>query len=171
MHSAVDSVRSDSVTSRGFRLGELISPSTVVRRRIDLAQRMERSGSATGRRLGLLVRYRLARSWGVFVHHSARVGDVRFAHPASVVIGAGVVVEDGVTIFQNVTLGAVSDGSARYPVIRRNATLYAGSTVIGGIEVGEGAIVGAHSLVLHDVAPGATVVGAPASVVRSRLDR
>lgn len=151
------------------RLGSKYNPSDAVARSIRRAQWFERKGSM-GRRAGHVTRFRLARTWGVFVHQSASVGAIRFAHPSSVVIGAGVVVEDEVMIWQNVTLGALDVGETDYPVIRRGAKLFAGSSVLGAVEVGEGAVVGAHSLVLSDVPAGATVVGQPARVIRPQAD-
>lgn len=146
------------------RLRGAFIPSDSVGRSIRLAVKLERYGQI-GRRLGHLVRYRLARSWGIFVHPSAQVGAVRFAHPTSVVIGAGVVIEDDVLIWQNVTLGALELGGTGYPVIRKGARLYAGASVLGPVEIGERATVGAHSLVLQSIPPGSTAVGAPARVI------
>ncbi|MFM8355878.1 MAG: serine O-acetyltransferase, partial [Gammaproteobacteria bacterium] len=51
------------------------------------------------------------------------------------------------------------------PKIRRGVLLAAGCKVIGNIEVGAGAKVGAGSVVLDDVPPGATVAGVPARIV------
>ena len=54
------------------------------------------------------------------------------------------------------------------PVLGDDVTVGANATVMGPITVGDGAIVGAHSLVLHDVAPLAVVTGVPARVLRYR---
>ncbi|MEZ5296353.1 MAG: hypothetical protein R2697_08825 [Ilumatobacteraceae bacterium] len=39
------------------------------------------------------------------------------------------------------------------------------SAVLGGITIGDGASIGANAVVVHDVEPGATVVGIPARPV------
>lgn len=145
-------------------IGKWLSPRDRVLRSIHRAQRLEAAGRRWGTWAGIFIRYRLARTWGVYVHSNATVGEVWFAHPTSVVIGAGVVIEDGVTIYQNVTLGAETQNGS-YPVVRTRSTLFAGATVIGGVTIGPDAIVGAHSVVLGDVAPGTTVVGAPARAI------
>ena len=54
------------------------------------------------------------------------------------------------------------------PVIGDNVTIYVGSKVFGDIHVGNNAVVGASSLVLKDVPPGAIVAGIPAKVVKER---
>jgi acetyltransferase-like isoleucine patch superfamily enzyme len=58
-----------------------------------------------------------------------------------------------------------SDTCTRGPIVRRFAVVCARSTIFPGVEIGEGAVVGAASLVRHDVAPGTVVVGAPAKVI------
>ena len=92
---------------------------------------------------------------------------VRMPHPTGIVVGFGTVIEDDVSLFQHVTLGARgrSSGQGGYPVIRRGATLYAGATVIGAVTVGEDAVVGAKALVLDNVPDGAVALGVPARVV------
>jgi serine O-acetyltransferase len=65
-----------------------------------------------------------------------------------------------------VTLGGSGkDCGDRHPKIRRGVLLSAGCKVIGNIEVGEGAKVGAGSVVLEDVPPHVTVAGVPAKIV------
>ena len=64
------------------------------------------------------------------------------------------------------TLGGTGKQSGdRHPKIRRGVLLAAGCKVIGNIEVGAGAKVGAGSVVLEDVPAGATVAGVPARIV------
>jgi serine O-acetyltransferase len=72
-----------------------------------------------------------------------------------------------VTVISLVTFGTRDDG--RFPQIADGTFFGAGSRVLGGVTVGEGARVGANAVVIHDVEPGTTVVGAPARVVRARL--
>ena len=52
-------------------------------------------------------------------------------------------------------------------VVRRGASIGSGSTILCGVEIGEGAIVGAGSVVTKDVGPGTIVAGNPARVLRS----
>ena len=50
-------------------------------------------------------------------------------------------------------------------MVRRLARIGANSTILPGVEIGEGALVGAGSVVVHDVPAAAVVVGNPARVV------
>ncbi len=52
------------------------------------------------------------------------------------------------------------------PVVRRLARIGANSTILPGVTIGEGALVGAGSVVVHDVPPGAVVAGNPAVVIK-----
>lgn len=66
-------------------------------------------------------------------------------------------------------VGAVNPGEqfepALRPVIGDNVVLSAGCKVLGGIEIGDGATVGANSLVLRSVPANATVLGVPAKLI------
>jgi len=55
-------------------------------------------------------------------------------------------------------------------VVRRLARIGANATILPGIEIGEGALVGAGSVVTRDVPPGAVVAGNPARVIRQVAD-
>lgn len=92
---------------------------------------------------------------------------LRLPHPVSVVIGAGVKIGNNVTIFQNVTLG--SDGKSgkekRYPVIKDNVIIYADSIVLGNVEIGENAIIGAKTLVNIDIPPNSLAIGVPCKII------
>ena len=85
-----------------------------------------------------------------------------------------VVIEDGVKIYQNVTLGGGSGKSntglekgCDHPVIKKDAVIYAGACVLGPITVGENSIVGANAVVLQDVPPNSLAVGVPAVIKKN----
>ena len=84
-------------------------------------------------------------------------------------IGESAEIGDDVTIYQHVTLGGTNPttgvGGKRHPTLRNGVVIGSGAQVLGPIEVGEGAKVGANSVVTKDVAPGQTVVGIPAKAV------
>ena len=78
-----------------------------------------------------------------------------------VVIDGLVEIHEGVTIAPFVTIG-LRAGDVRGPVIERDVSVGTGAKIIGPVRVGAGAAVGANAVVVADVEPGATVVGAPA---------
>ena len=104
---------------------------------------------------------------GVDIHPAARIGSgIMLDHATGIVIGETAVVEDDVSILHAVTLGGTGkDVGDRHPKIRKGVLLAAGCKVIGNIEVGQNAKVGAGSVVLEDVPPNVTVAGVPAEIV------
>lgn len=104
---------------------------------------------------------------GVDFHPAARVGSgIMLDHATGIVVGETAVIEDDVSILHSVTLGGTGKtGGDRHPKIRRGVLLAAGCKIIGNIEVGEGAKVGAGSVVLDNVPPHVTVAGVPAKIV------
>jgi serine O-acetyltransferase len=108
---------------------------------------------------------------GTEIHPGATLGRRVFIdHGAAVVIGETAVVGDDVTIYHQVTLGAVGwwrdnrrlPGERRHPVIGSGCVLGAGSTVLGPVVIGDRAVIGAQTLVLTDVPAGTHVVAAKA---------
>ncbi len=104
---------------------------------------------------------------GVDIHPAAKFGaGIMLDHATGLVAGETVVVEDDVSILHSVTLGGTGKETGdRHPKIRRGVLLAAGCKIIGNIEVGEGAKVGAGSVVLEDVPEHVTVAGIPAKIV------
>ncbi|WP_372422269.1 serine O-acetyltransferase [Salinarimonas chemoclinalis] len=101
------------------------------------------------------------------IHPNARMGRGIFLdHATGLVVGMTAVVEDDVSLLQNVTLGGTGkEGGDRHPKIRRGVLIGAGAKILGNIEVGRCARVAAGSVVLKDVPPCTTVAGVPAKVV------
>jgi serine O-acetyltransferase len=105
---------------------------------------------------------------GVEIHPAADVGDGLFIdHGMGVVIGETANLGHDVTLYQGVTLGGTGFATGkRHPTVGDNVTIGSGAKLLGPIEVGHGAKVGANSVVITDVPPNSTVVGNPGHVVR-----
>jgi serine O-acetyltransferase len=117
------------------------------------------------------IQSRMSERFAVDIHPAARLGrGILIDHGTGLVVGETAVVENEVSILQSVTLGGTGKQSGdRHPKIRHGVLIGAGAKVLGNIEVGEGAKVGAGSIVLDDVEPYTTVVGNPARAVGERL--
>lgn len=102
------------------------------------------------------------------IHPGATISEGVFIdHGSGLVIGETAIVEKGAMLYHGVTLGGTGkDKGKRHPTIRKGALISAHSQIIGPIEVGENAKVGAAAVVLADVPEDVTVVGVPAKVVR-----
>jgi serine O-acetyltransferase len=105
---------------------------------------------------------------GVEIHPAARIGREFFIdHGAGVVIGETAVIGDRVTLYQGVTLGGTGfQRGKRHPTLGDNVTVGSGAKLLGPIAVGDNAKIGANTVVVEDVPPGATVVGNPGHPVR-----
>ena len=101
------------------------------------------------------------------IHPAAIIGRRVFIdHGFGVVIGETSIIEDDVVIYQGVTLGGVSlTQGKRHPTIRKGAVIGAGAKILGNIEIGEYAKVGANSVVVKAVPDCSTAIGIPAHII------
>jgi serine O-acetyltransferase len=108
---------------------------------------------------------------GVEIHPAARIGEGLFIdHGMGVVIGETAVIGDDVMLYQGVTLGGTSRlHEKRHPTLNDGVVVGAHAQLIGAVDVGEGARIGAGSVVVTDVPPYSTVVGVPGRVVAVRF--
>jgi serine O-acetyltransferase len=106
------------------------------------------------------------RRYGVDIAPRARIeGGVRIAHCSDIVIGPNAGIGYGTVIFNGVTLGKKYPGAkGGMPQVGKNVTLGTGAKLLGEIVVGDGARIGANSVVMISVPAGATAVGAPAKI-------
>ena len=102
---------------------------------------------------------------GIDIHPAARIGESFFIdHGTGVVIGATCIIGSRVKLYQGVTLGAKSfpkadDGSLikgieRHPIIGDNVIVYSNTTLLGRINIGEFARIGANMWITEDVPAG-----------------
>jgi serine O-acetyltransferase len=111
---------------------------------------------------------------GIEIHPGALIGRRLFIdHGMGVVIGETAEIGDDCTLYHGVTLGGTrpsrdQGGQKRHPTIGNNVIVGSGAQVLGPFRVGDGARIGAASVVLKEVPDGATMVGNPARQVGRR---
>ena len=104
---------------------------------------------------------------GIEIHPRAQIGhDFFIDHGMGVVIGETTIINDHCHLLQGVTLGGTSTRrEKRHPTLEEYVTVGAGAQIIGAVTIGAGAKIGAGSVVVSSVPPGATVVGVPGHVI------
>jgi len=103
---------------------------------------------------------------GIEIHPGAQIGRrVVIDHGMGVVIGETAEVGDDVLIYMGVVLGGTAlENVKRHPTIEAGVILGSGAIILGPIRIGKGAKVGAGSVVVRSIPPGATVVGVPGRI-------
>ena len=106
---------------------------------------------------------------GVHMDESCEIeGGIHLEHHFNIAISVGSKIGKNLTIFQGVTIGKNFGGKHYgYPTIGNNVILFAGCKVLGNIKIGNNVIVGANSVVTHDVPDNCVVAGTPAKIISS----
>jgi serine O-acetyltransferase len=104
---------------------------------------------------------------GIEIHPGARIGEGLFIdHGMGVVIGETTVIGDDCHLTQGVTLGGTSTRhEKRHPTLENRVYVGVGAKIIGAVNIGEHATIGAGSVVVSSVPAYATVVGVPGKVI------
>lgn len=110
----------------------------------------------------------LRKKYHVSIPEEAIIGSIYLPHPHNVVIGKYTKIGDNCKIYHDVTLG---QNKGLYPCLKDNVIVYTGAKIIGGITVGNNAIIGANSVVTHDVPENAIVAGNPARIIKYRKEQ
>ncbi len=122
--------------------------------------------------LALYLQSLISETFAVDIHPAAQIGcGILLDHATGFVAGETTVIENDVSILHEVTLGGTGkDRGDRHPKVRSGVLLGAGAKILGNVEIGEGAKVGAGSVVLKDVPPHTSVAGVPAKVLGKTTD-
>jgi serine O-acetyltransferase len=117
--------------------------------------------------LALFFQNRISGVFSVDIHPAAHIGKgIMLDHATGIVIGETAVVGNNVSIMQSVTLGGTGKESGdRHPKVADGVLVSAGAKILGNIKIGEGAKIGAGSVVLTDVPPHTTAAGVPAKII------
>ncbi len=114
---------------------------------------------------GFLQRY-IYRFFGLEILMGANIGGgLYIAHTVGTVISVAEMGEN-CSIIASVTLGMRNEWA--FPEIGSNVFIGAGARILGGIQIGDNAVIGANAVVIHDVPDHAIVVGIPAEIVKYR---
>jgi serine O-acetyltransferase len=104
---------------------------------------------------------------GISVPARARIGKGFYiGHFGTIIVHPDTVAGERLSIGQGVTVGTRGRGGEGVPLLGDDVFIGAGAKVLGPVRVGDGAAVGANAVVVHDVPPGAVVVGVPARAAR-----
>ncbi|WP_210245888.1 serine O-acetyltransferase [Rhizobium straminoryzae] len=117
------------------------------------------------RDLALALKAVFGRAFSTDIHPAARFGKgIWLDHGLGFVVGETAIIGDDVSIWHGVTLGSTlkDSGERRHPRLGSGVTVGADAVLLGGIDIGAGAVIAAGSVVLKDVEPGTTVAGVPA---------
>lgn len=122
--------------------------------------------------LALYLQSLISETFAVDIHPAAKIGcGILLDHATGFVAGETSVVENNVSILHEVTLGGTGKVRGdRHPKVRSGVLLGAGAKILGNVEIGEGAKVGAGSVVLKDVPPHTSVAGVPAQIIGKTSD-
>jgi serine O-acetyltransferase len=109
-----------------------------------------RFATSKNRLVHILARNFLIAKHSIDVGYGATIeGGLYLPHPVSIVIGSGCVAGKNLTIYQCCTIG----NKRGYPVLQDGVTIYPNCVVVGGITIGENAVIGANSFVDKSLPP------------------
>jgi serine O-acetyltransferase len=142
-------------------------------RRLLRSLRAYQAARLQGGVLGKVLQHRWAlshRFWSVITQAeiplNAQIeGGLMMPHPNGVVIHPRVRIGPNCIIFQQVTLGSSKGG---VPTLGGHVDVSAGAKILGGVIIGEHALIGANAVVIHDAPAWAVVAGVPAKVIGDR---
>ncbi len=109
---------------------------------------------------------------GAEIHPMATIGrGLCLPHPHGVVVGIGVRIGSECTLYDGVNLGVAHPDrpGEGYPALGERVLVGTGAKVLGGIEIGDGARIGANAVVLQSVPAGCVAAGVPARIVGEGL--
>jgi serine O-acetyltransferase len=117
--------------------------------------------------LALYFQHRISLVFCVDIHPAATIGSgILIDHATGLVIGETTVVGNNVSIMQSVTLGGTGkEHGDRHPKVADGVLISAGAKILGNIHIGQGAKIGAGSVVLQDIPAHTTAAGVPAKVI------
>ena len=120
---------------------------------------------------------------GIDIHPGATIGKSFFIdHGTGVVIGETTIIGDNVKIYQGVTLGALSfpknacgiflKDIKRHPTIENNVTIYANSTILGDVIIGENSTIASNAWIKTSIPPNSRVMTAiPEIMIKEKLPK
>jgi serine O-acetyltransferase len=119
------------------------------------------------RQFTVLVLHHYSIRYGIYVSRDTRIGSGFYiGHFGGIVVNQAVRIGNNCNLSHGVTLGRINRGErAGCPTIGNDVYIGPGAKVLGHIEVGDRAAIGANAVVIEDVPAGAVVGGVPARIL------
>lgn len=113
-----------------------------------------------------IIKKRLDNKYHIVISDKAIIGEgLKVPHPQNIIVGGHVEIGARCTIYHDVTLG---QNHSKYPKIGNDVVIYPGAKIIGNVQIGDQAVIGANAVVVKDVPVGAVMAGVPAKAVSFR---
>lgn len=124
------------------------------------------------RELALYLQSLISETFAVDIHPAAKIGcGILLDHATGFVAGETTMIANDVSILHEVTLGGTGkERGDRHPKVCSGVLIGAGAKILGNVEIGTGAKIGAGSVVLKDVPPHTSVAGVPAKIIGKTKD-
>ena len=114
-----------------------------------------RRGHVRSSRLAMLASQVLT---GAEISGAATIGPgLRLTHTGGIVVGSGVVAGADLTLYAGVLLGNQGPRNEGQPTLGDGVRVCSKASILGPVQIGDGAFIGAHALVMHDVPAGGRV--------------
>jgi len=123
--------------------------------------------SHSSKYVSLWLQSQASAAFGLDIHPAAEIGAAMMLdHGTGIVIGETAKVGDNCTFLHGVTLGGTGKHHGdRHPKVGKHVLIGAGTSILGNIRIGDGAKIGAGSVVLKSIPHGCTAVGSPARII------
>lgn len=113
---------------------------------------------------------KIQREFGCYISSTAIIGKgFHLPHPVGVVIGAHVIIEENVSVYQGVTIGGARTGDSKkgnHPQVKSGTTIFAGAKVLGSIILAPDTIVAANAVLIKNTEVNAVYGGVPARRIK-----
>jgi len=109
------------------------------------------------------------KAYGCDIAPGARIGGgLRITHSSNIVVGAEVEIGEDVALFNGATLGnRLSNSGSGMPHVGNRVLIATGAKILGALEIGDEAVIGANAVVLEPVPEGCVAVGIPARLIHT----
>ena len=115
----------------------------------------------------LILQEHLRNKCHILIGERPIIGSLNMPHPHNICIGAYTTIGENCTLYHDVTIG---QSMGLFPQLGNNVIVYTGAKIIGGVTIGDNAVIGANAVVTSDVPSNAIVAGIPAKVIRYRCE-
>jgi serine O-acetyltransferase len=132
---------------------------------------LSQGGNNIPKKIAFRIFYEMFREYafesGIEIEYTTRIGSgLYIPHMIGIVVHMDAVIGKNCHISQNVTIGQLNRGDRKgSPIIGDNVYIAPGAVIVGKINIGNNVVIGANSVVNHDLPDNAVAAGMPAKII------